>query len=77
MNIAKHMEAIFVAALACAGSASYLVDALPLAQAHASIPLASSIATPTKMAVVTVSAKRMSAADKVASLQAGQRAGRG
>jgi hypothetical protein len=70
MNIAKHMEAVFVAAIAFAGSASYLVEA----QARVPAPLASSIATPTRMAVVTVSARRMSTAEKQASLQAAQHA---
>jgi hypothetical protein len=75
MNIAKHMEAVFVAALAFAGSASYLVESLPEAQARTQAPLASNIATPTKMALVTVTAKRMTAAEKEASLQAERAAG--
>jgi hypothetical protein len=75
MNITKHMEAVFVAALAFAGSASYLVESLPEAQARVEAPLASSIATPTKLAVVTVTAKRMTAEEKQASLQAERAAG--
>jgi predicted branched-subunit amino acid permease len=75
MNIAKNMEAIFVAALVFAGSTSYLVESLPEAHAHIQAPLASSVATPTRMAVVTVTAKRMTAAEKKASLQAERAAG--
>jgi hypothetical protein len=74
MNIAKHMEAVFVGALAFAGSASYLVESLPEAQARVEAPLANSVASPTSMAVVIVSAKRMSSAEKRASLQAGRTA---
>lgn len=64
MNIAKHMEAVFVAALALAGSASFLSEPLQEAQAQAR-PAAiqdSSIATETKMAVVVVKGKRPAAA---------------
>jgi hypothetical protein len=75
MNIAKHMEVVFVAALAFAGSASYLVESLPEAQARVQAPLASNIGTPTHMAVVTVTAKRMTVAEKEASLQAERAAG--
>ncbi|MGZ5198487.1 MAG: hypothetical protein ACXWC4_01865 [Telluria sp.] len=70
MNIAKHMEAIFVAALAFAGSASFVAETLPEAQAHTQAPVASSIGTSSHMAVVVVSAKRMSEAEKLASMQA-------
>jgi hypothetical protein len=59
MNVLKHMEAVFVLALAVAGSASYV------AAARESQPqVASNIATPTKMAIVTISAKRPTAAQK-------------
>jgi hypothetical protein len=75
MNIIKNMEAVFVAALAFAGSASYLAEALPQAQAHSHAALASSIATPTKLAVVTITAHRMTAAEKAASLQAERASG--
>lgn len=74
MNIAKHMEAVFIAALVFAGSASTVIENLPQAQARTGATAASSIATPTRMAVVTVCAKRMSAAEKAASLRA-ERAG--
>ncbi|KQQ89270.1 hypothetical protein [Massilia sp. Leaf139] len=63
MNIAKHMEAVFVVALAAAASASFLSGPLPQAQAKArpAAILDSSIATETKMAVVVVKGKRPAA----------------
>jgi hypothetical protein len=70
MNIAKNMEAIFVTALVFSGSLSYAVENLPEARAHVQVLAANSIATPANMAVVTVSAKRMSAQEKAASLRA-------
>jgi hypothetical protein len=70
MNIAKNMEAIFVAALAFAGSASFVADTLPAAQAHTQSTVARSVGTATHMAVVVVSGKRMSAAEKLESMQA-------
>jgi hypothetical protein len=75
VNIAKHMEAIFVAALAFAGSASLVVENLPEAQAHVAVPVASHIAAAGNMPVVIVSAKRMTDAEKRASLQAERKAG--
>lgn len=66
MNILKNMEAIFVVTLALVGSADYLADALP--QANAQPVAASAIATSGKVAVVTVSAKRLSAQEKAQSL---------
>ncbi|MES2017193.1 MAG: hypothetical protein V4484_11915 [Pseudomonadota bacterium] len=61
MNILKHMEAVFVATLVLAVSSSYLVDTLP--QAHAKPALSASAQVPT----VVVSAKRMSAQEKLQS----------
>lgn len=66
MNILKNMEAIFVVTLALVGSADYLADGLP--QANAQPVTASAIASNGKVAVVTVSAKRLSAAEKARSL---------
>lgn len=74
MNIAKHMEAVFVVALAAAGSASYFVDAIPEAQARPALIQDSSIATETRMAVVVVKGKRMSDAEKQQLLLADRRA---
>jgi hypothetical protein len=71
MNIAKHMEAVFVAALVFAGSASFVADTLPAAQARTQTPVASSIGTASHMAVVVVSAKRMTDAEKLASRSQG------
>ena len=65
MNIAKHMEAVFVAALAFAGSASFVADTLPAAQAHNQAQLAAA-AVPAGVPVVVVSAKRPSAVEKLA-----------
>lgn len=67
MNIAKNMEAIFFAALALAsvtGFATASADA-PLARA-ASVAAA---APEAQMQVVTISAKRLSAAEKAAAAQ--------
>ena len=61
MNIAKHMEAVFVVALAAAGSASFFTDPLPQAQARPAAIVDSSIATETRMAVVVVKGKRPAA----------------
>ncbi len=64
MNIAKNMEAIFVIAIA-------LVGATSLATASAPVPVTPMVAAAdaaVPMHVVTVSAKRMSAAEKAAAL---------
>lgn len=60
MNILKHMEAAFIVALAVAGTAGYVAGA-----SEAPVQLASNIATPTKMAVVTVTAKRPTPVQKL------------
>ena len=62
MNIAKHMEAVFVVALAAAGCASFVASPLEQAQARPAAIQDSSIATETKMAVVVVKGKRPGAA---------------
>lgn len=60
MNIHKHMEAIFVGALAAVGLGSYLLDSLPEAQARpAPLPRERLVATPGNMAVVIVKAPRL------------------
>ena len=61
MNIAKHMEAVFVVALAAAGSAGFFTDTLSRAQDRPAIIQDSSIATETRMAVVVVKGKRPAA----------------
>ena len=65
MNILKHMEAVFVATVALAIGGSYMIDALP--EAHAKT---AAVAAQGPVAVVVVSAKRMSAAEKQQALQA-------
>jgi uncharacterized membrane protein (DUF441 family) len=64
MRILKHMEAVFIVALGVACSASYLADGVPAAHAQPHIADAAAIATSGKMAVVTVTAKRPSVAEK-------------
>lgn len=66
MNAIRNLEAVFVVALGLACSASYLFDTST--QAKREWP-ANNIATPEKMAIVTVTGKRMSAAEKFQSLQ--------
>lgn len=58
MNLAKHMEAVFVLVLAAAGSASFFTESLPQAEARPAVIQDSSIATETRMAVVVVKGKR-------------------
>ncbi|SHG55793.1 hypothetical protein [Massilia sp. CF038] len=64
MNIAKNMEVIFVAALAIIGATSFAnASSVPAAAA----PLAATaIDSSAPMQVVTVSAKRLTAAEKAA-----------
>lgn len=76
MNIIKHMEAAFLFSLSVAGVATVAVDMIPPAQARVPVQAENSIATPTRMAVVKVSAKRMTDAEKQQSL-ALERAQRG
>lgn len=59
MNIAKHMEAIFVAILAIASVTGAATAARPAATAPA-------LQADVPMQVVTISAKRMSVAEKAA-----------
>jgi len=68
MNIIRNMEAAFLFSLSVAGVASVAIDAVPQAQAHVPTQAANSIATPSSMAVVKVSAKRLTAAEKQQSL---------
>jgi hypothetical protein len=73
MNVLKHMEAAFLFSLSVAGVASVAIDAIPPAQA--SVPAqAEASRRPAEHAVVHVTAKRMSAAEKRQQLQA-ERAG--
>jgi hypothetical protein len=63
MNIAKNMEAIFIAAAVLLGASAYATAALPDAPAPVA-PAAVQAAPAAKMQVVVVSAKRLSAAQK-------------
>ena len=66
MNVMKHMEAVFVVAMSLAVSGSYLLDAIPEAQARSYSADAAMVASGGRMATVTVSAKRLSAEEKQA-----------
>ena len=63
MNIAKNMEVIFVAAVALIGSASFATATPQRALAPAAI-VASAAPSADTMQVVTVSAKRLTLAEK-------------
>jgi hypothetical protein len=69
MNVLKNFEAVFAVALSVAACASFALQARAPAVAAAQQPVAANIATPTRTAVVVVSAKRMSAAEKQRSLE--------
>jgi hypothetical protein len=62
MNIAKNMEAIFVAAIVVISATSFATAAVPVTHAA---PVAAK-ADATKMQVVTITAKRLTAAEKAA-----------
>lgn len=67
MNIAKHMESIFLAAAVIAGATSFAsaadADATRLAM---SAPVTQMVVHHARMPVVVVTAKRLSAAEKAA-----------
>ena len=63
MNIAKNMEAIFVAAIVVASATSFATAAVP---AYRSAPVVEVKAEATVMPTVTVTAKRLTAAEKAA-----------
>jgi hypothetical protein len=67
MNVLKNFEAVFVVALGVAASASYFVQSADATETAAAQTL--SVATPSRMAVVTVAGKRMSAIEKQRSLE--------
>ncbi|WP_020653225.1 hypothetical protein [Massilia niastensis] len=66
MNILKHMEAVFIVAATMAVSASTLDGAIPEAHARPYSASADAIATSGKTAVVTVTARRLTADEKAA-----------
>jgi len=63
MNVLKHMEAVFIAAALIAVPAGYLAK-VPDAHANSYAADSAAIASGAKMAVVTVSAKRLDAAEQ-------------
>jgi hypothetical protein len=69
MNVLKNFEAVFVVALGVAASASLLSRAPEQISTASQQAYSASVATPSKMAVVVVSAKRMSAIEKRRSLE--------
>lgn len=70
MNILKNMEVIFISATIIAGATSFAQADAPKAVSLAApaVVAKAALATEGKMAVVTVSAKRMSAAEKARAL---------
>jgi Flp pilus assembly protein CpaB len=68
MNALKHMEAVFVIALSVAGVGSYLAATSQDANA-APAPVQASVHSAPQMPVVTVVAKRLTAAEKAQSLR--------
>lgn len=69
MNVLHHFEAVFVVALGVALSASTLMVAPGQSGAAPPHALSANVATGSKMAVVTVAGKRMSAAEKQRALE--------
>ena len=72
MNVLKNFEAVFVVAVVVATGSSYFVQSAEAsANPAASVKTASvmSVATPSRMAVVTVVGKRMNALEKQRSLE--------
>lgn len=67
MNVAKNMEAIFVATAVLLGVTSYAAAALPAHYAgHPAVVAPAPAADAAAMPVIVVSAKRLSAAQKAA-----------
>ncbi len=66
MNVMKHMEAVFVVAMSLAVSGSYLLDAIPEAQARNYSADSAMVGSTDKIAVVKVTAKRLTAEEKLA-----------
>ena len=72
MNILKHMEAVFLFTAAMAVPASYLGAAIPEAQARPYGADPAAVASSGKVAVVTVTARRLTAVEKAQPLLAGR-----
>ena len=76
MNVLKNFEAVFVVAVGVAGCTAYLAqyaDASANAAAAVTNTMSAvdqrSVATPSRMAIVTVAGKRMSAIEKQRALE--------
>ena len=69
MNVLKHMETVFVVALATASAASIAVEGIHPAETKLPV-IATNTVVPANLAVVHVTARRLSAAEKRASLDA-------
>jgi hypothetical protein len=66
MNVLKHMEAIFLVAAVLAGASTYASAAIP--DARSAYKAQVSVEGDSKIAVVKVVARRLSAAEKARSL---------
>jgi hypothetical protein len=62
MNVHKHMEVIFIVALATVGLGSFALDSMPEAGASASVPVIRAVATPADRVVVVCTPKAPSRA---------------
>lgn len=67
MNVLRNFEAVFAVALGVAAAVGYVAQ--PAGAADGAPTLRANVATPSTMAVVTVSAKRMSTLEKQRSLE--------
>lgn len=78
MNVLKHMEAVFVVTVAIFGAAAFVTESLPEANARPyAAQVASSPAAAAPMAVVYVTAKRMTPEQKRLSLEQERRSADG
>jgi hypothetical protein len=68
MNVLKNFEAVFVVAVGAAACASYFAQSAD-ATSNAATANTINVATPSRMAIVTVVGKRMSAIEKQRSLE--------
>ena len=69
MNVLKNFEAVFVAAVGAAACTIYFAQSADATATAAAAANTTSIATPSRMAIVTVAGKRMSAVEKQRSLE--------
>jgi hypothetical protein len=77
VNILKHMEAVFVVTVAVLGSAAFVTENLPEANARTYAAAVSAPAAEAPIAVVYVTAKRMTPEQKRLSLEQERRAAAG